>query len=370
MTLTLFFILIVTIYLLVHLLLYFGLLRSMRLKQDFQKPLPRVSVIVACRNEENIIAHCISYLKRLEYDKSLLEIFLVNDKSTDKTKEIMLRETEGLPHFKVIDSEVNETGNLMGKPNAIDTAIKHCTGEIIMTTDADCEAPPEWITETVSYCDKKTAIVGGFTNIDYSGSLFNKVQSLDWVYLHSLASGSAGINSPIACIGNNMTFRKDVYDKLGGFGGIKFSITEDLALLREVDSNHKEYNVKYPVNPKCLMKTEPCPDILTLARQKKRWIKGATRVNWLGYIFAFEYFFMNVLVVSGFLYLDLYTYLWMLGVVIISELISIVPVINKFRLKNLLIYYPFFKIYFTFYSLFTPVLFLAGNKIIWKGRKF
>ncbi len=367
---TLFFIIIVAIYFLVHLLLYFGLLRSMRLKQNFDKPLPRVSLIVAARNEESIIAHCISYLKKIDYDKTLIEIFLVNDKSTDKTKEIMLRETHGLDHFKVIDSETDETNNLMGKPNAIDTAIRHSSGEIIMTTDADCEAPPEWGKKTVSYCGDKTAIIGGFTNIDYSGSLFNKVQSLDWVYLHSLASGSAGINSPIACIGNNMTFRKDIYEKVGGFSSIAFSITEDLALLREIDSKHKEYEVKYPVNPKCLMKTEPCPDLLTLARQKKRWIKGATRVNWLGFIFAFEYLFANILLVSGFLYLDLQSYLWMILVIVISELISIIPVIRKFRLKNLLIYYPFFKIYFTFYSLFTPVLFLAGNKIIWKGRKF
>jgi cellulose synthase/poly-beta-1,6-N-acetylglucosamine synthase-like glycosyltransferase len=167
-----------------------------------------------------------------------------------------------------------------------------------------------------------------------------------------------------------MSFRRDIYNEIGGFANIKFSITEDLALLREIDRNHKEYSIKYPVNPKCLMKTEPCPDLLTLARQKKRWIKGATRVNWLGYIFAFEYFVTNVLLVLGYLFLDLDVYLWLVLVIIISELISIVPVIKIFKLKKLLIYYPFFKIYFTFYSLLTPVLFLTGNKIIWKGRKF
>ncbi|MCB0721921.1 MAG: glycosyltransferase [Ignavibacteriae bacterium] len=367
---TLFFIITVVAYLLVHLLLYFGLLRSMHLKQDRDKPLPKVTLIVAARNEEKIIARCISFLKKLEYDKSLLEIFLVNDKSDDRTKEIMLEETKGLDYFKVIDSEPDETGNLLGKPNAIDTAIRKASGEILFTTDADCEAPPEWLLETVSYYDEKTAIIGGFTNIDYSGFIFNKVQSLDWVYLHSLAAGSAGINSPIACIGNNMSFRKDIYDKVGGFASIPFSITEDLALLREVDRNHKDYNIKYPVDPKCLMKTEPCRDFLTLARQKKRWLKGATRVNWLGFIFAFEYAAINILFIAGYLFLDLQDYLWMVLVIFLSELISIVPVIRRFKLKNLLIYYPFFRIYFTIYSLFTPVLFLTGKKIIWKGRKF
>ncbi len=364
-----FFIIIIALYLLIHLICFFGLLRSSRLKQFTHEPLPKVSLIVAARNEEKVIENCIYHLKKLEYDYNRLEIFLVNDKSEDRTKDLMVKETEGLAHFKVIDSEKDETGNLLGKANAIDTAIRHSNGEIIFTTDADCEVPPEWIKETVSYYDERTALIGGFTNIDYSGSLFDKVQSLDWVYLHSLASGSAGINSPIACIGNNMSFRKNAYNDAGGFGNIAFSITEDLALLREIEKN-SDHEVKYPVNPKCLMKTEPCPDFKTLYRQKKRWIKGATRVNFLGFLFAFEYFFMNAALIIGWMFLDLLIYLLLICVVILSELISIVPVIRRFKLKNLLVYYPFFKIYFTLYTLLTPVSFLWGKKIVWKGRKF
>jgi cellulose synthase/poly-beta-1,6-N-acetylglucosamine synthase-like glycosyltransferase len=366
---TLFFTAAILSYFLIHLLMLFGIWRSYRLKQITQKPLPRVTLIVAAKNEESIISNCISYLKKIEYDYSLLEIYLVNDKSEDRTKEIMLAETEGLEHFIVIDSETDETGNLKGKANAIDTAINKCTGEIIFTTDADCEAPPEWIKETVSYYDNDTALIGGFTNIDYSGSLFNKIQSLDWVYLHSLASGSAGINSPIACIGNNMSFRKDAYIEAGGFGKIAFSITEDLALMREIDRN-KKYKIKYPINPKCLMRTEPCPDIKTLARQKKRWLRGATDVNWLGFLMAAEYLFMNLLVVAGYLIFDMVSYLALIAIIILADLICIIPIIRIFKLKNLLIYYPFFKIYFILHSLLTPLSFIFGKKLKWKGREF
>jgi len=347
----------------------YGIRRSYRLIQKSPSPLPRVTLIVAAKNEESIIAHCISYLKKLKYDRSLLEIYLVNDKSDDRTKEIMLKETAGLDHFIVIDSETDETGNLKGKANAIDTAIRKCSGEIIFTTDADCEAPPEWIKETVSYYDKETGLIGGFTNIDYSGSLFNKIQSLDWVYLHSLASGSTGIDSPIACIGNNMSFRKDVYIESGGFGKISFSITEDLALMRVIDKN-KKYKIKYPVNPKCLMRTEPCPDIKTLARQKKRWMRGATDVNWLGFLMAAEYLFMNIVIVAGLAFFDLRDYLILVGIIILAELICITPITRIFRLKNLLLYYPFFKIYFTIHTLLTPLSFIFGKKLKWKGREF
>lgn len=366
---TVFFTAAIISYFLVHFLMLYGIRRSYSLKQISHHKLPRVTLIVAAKNEEAIIAHCISFLKKLEYDRSLLEIYLVNDKSDDRTKEIMLKETEGLEHFVVIDSETDETGNLKGKANAIDTAIRKCKGEIIFTTDADCEAPPEWIKETVSYYDDETGLIGGFTNIDYSGSLFNKIQSLDWVYLHSLASGSAGINSPIACIGNNMSFRKEAYIEAGGFGKIAFSITEDLALMREIDKS-KKYSIKYPINPKCLMKTVPCPDIKTLARQKKRWLRGATDVNWLGFLMAAEYLFMNIVLVAGYAFFDFKSYLLLVGVIILAELICIIPIIKIFKLKKLLIYYPFFKIYFTIHTLLTPMSFLFGKKLKWKGREF
>ena len=364
-----FFSIVIAVYITLHLIIYAGLNKSRLLKKINDKEFPFVTLIVAARNEERIIAECIASLKTLQYEQNRFEIFLVNDKSTDRTKEIMLEETGDFPQFRVIDSRPAEGGNLIGKANAIDTAIKQAKGEIIFTTDADCTIREKWLYETVKYFDDDTALVCGFTNIDYSGSIFTKVQSLDWVYLHSLASGSCGIDRILACIGNNMAFRKEVYNKLGGYGGISFSVTEDLALMREIDAV-PEYKIKYPINYNCLITTEPCEDLITLIRQKKRWFKGGLDINFLGYITGIEMYLTNILLVTGFLYLNLTLYFILIAGKFLSDLLLMLPVIKIFRLKGLLLYFPFFQLYFALYGLLLPISFIFGRKIVWKGRKF
>jgi cellulose synthase/poly-beta-1,6-N-acetylglucosamine synthase-like glycosyltransferase len=363
-----FFLIAAVLYLLIHLYIFSGLLKSFNLKKN--KELPAfVSVIVAARNEKDNIVQCINSLKMLTYHEEKFEIILVNDKSTDDTKELMLEHTKGLPQFVVIDSRSTESTNLKGKANAIDTAIEISKGEIIMTSDADCVISKNWITETVSYYDDKTGMVCGFTNIKSDKSLFEKVQAIDWVYLLSLASGSSGINQTLSCIGNNLSFRKSAYNDVGGYNGIDFSITEDFALMRAIHKL-KKYKIKYPVNYQSVVWTEACRDFKTLYKQKKRWFKGGLKINLLGYCMGFELYSMNLALFFGWIFLPLPIYLLIILIKFISELFMIVPVMKRLNLIKLLEYYIFFEIYFALYGLLLPLTFITGHKIEWKDRKF
>ncbi|HRE41056.1 MAG TPA: glycosyltransferase [Ignavibacteria bacterium] len=356
------------LYLILHGYLLFGLSNSINLKSD-DKQLPFVSVIIAARNEKDNITRCINSLKKIKYDKSLYEIILVNDKSTDNTKELMYLASGNDKNIIIIDSRNSESSNLKGKANAIDTAIEIAKGDIILTSDADCEISPDWIIETAKYYDSKTAMVCGFTNIKYTESLFFKMQALDWVYLLSLASGSTGINNTLSCIGNNLSFRKSVYLEVGGYEGIEFSVTEDFALMRAI-FKLKKYKIKYPVNEKSVVWTEGCKDLKTLYKQKKRWLKGGLKINLLGYIIGFELYIMNLTLIFGLFFLDPLIYIALIAIKFFSELLIMIPVIFRLKLKNLFQYFLFFEIYFAVYGLLLPFSFLFGNKIDWKGRKF
>lgn len=363
------FLIISLIYLMLHLLFFYGYIRSSSLKKQTRKNKLSVSVIVAARNEEAIIANCIKFLRKLKYDKEFLEIILVNDKSTDKTKEIMINETIGYEMFKVTDSNNLETTSLKGKANAIDTAIRKASGDIIFTTDADCEVPENWIEETVKYYEDKTSMVCGFTLIKAHKSLFAKLQSLDWIYLLSIASCSSGIKMILSCLGNNLTFTKCVYNDVGGYNKVGFSVTEDLALMRTIDAD-KKYDIKYPLNHNAIVMTEPCYSFKELYNQKRRWFRGGTGINYLGYILGLELYAMNFLLLFGFLFLNPFAYLIIVLIKIISELLMTVPVYNKLKIKNLLKYYPLFQIYFAIYGLLLPLSFVFGKGINWKERKF
>lgn len=356
------------IYLILHLIFLIGFFRSNSIGFNKSGAQKKVTVIVAARNEENIISNCISSLKNLSYDKKILEIYLVNDKSTDSTKSIMLSETIGYNEFIVIDSDDIETKNLKGKANAIDSAIKKCSGEIILMTDADCIVSPDWVSETVKYYNGKTEMVCGFTKINYNNSFFAKLQALDWVYLQSLASCSSGIGSILSCIGNNLSFTKKVYAEIGGYENISFSVTEDLAIMRRINSD-SSYRVIYPINPECTVLTEECKTIKELYNQKKRWFKGGLGINFLGWILGFEMYVLNIILIFGLIFLNPFLYVFLVLTKFISELLIIVPVYRKLRFKKILIYFPLFQIYFAIYGLLLPFTFLFGSKIKWKERK-
>lgn len=365
----LFFITVSLIYLILHSIFLFGFTRSNSLKQNNSSKKRKVALIIPARNEEKIIANCIKHLKKLKYNKELLEIILVNDKSTDKTKEIMLNETKRNEHFKVIDSNKIETSSLKGKANALDTAIKLTKADIIFTTDADCEIPENWLEETVKYYEGNTAMVCGFTIIKSGKNLFANVQSLDWIYLLSLASCSAGINKILSCLGNNLSFSKNAYNDIGGYEQVGFSITEDLALMRTIDKDNR-FKIKYPLNPLTLVKTEPCENFKELYNQKRRWFRGGININFLGYILGLELYVMNFILLFGLFFVNPLLYLLLIFVKIISELSITIPVYRKLRIKNLLRYYPLFQIYFSVYGILLPLSFLLGKNINWKERKF
>lgn len=369
MTSEIFFVSLTILYFLTHLLLLKGLKNSLSLKKNSDTALPKVSVIVAGRNESANIVRCIRSLSGLKYPEGKLEIILVNDNSTDNTYELMKEAAGGINFFKVINSAKSSSVNLKGKANAIDTAITQCTGDIIVMTDADCEVSPDWVKETVSYYTENTAMVCGFTNIKCDKSLFSKMQSIDWVYLLALASSSSGLNLILSCIGNNLSFTKKAYNDTGGYSSIGFSVTEDLALMRKLNS-YKEYVIKYPVDKECLVETLPCSTVSELFSQKRRWFRGGIGINFLGYIIGAELYAVNFMLIFGLIFLSYKTYIVLILIKILSELFLISGIIKRFKLGYLYRYYLLFCFYFAFYGLSLPFSFLFNTKINWKGRKF
>lgn len=369
MTADIFFTSVTILYFFTHLILFYGLNRSIRLKKNLSSDFPKVSVIVAGRNESENIERCINSLAKTDYPPELLEIILVNDNSTDDTYEIMIRATKNNPVFKVINSEVSLSEKLKGKANALNTAIKQCTGDVIVSTDADCEVNPNWVRTTVKYYTKNVAMVCGFTKIKTDNGIFSKLQSLDWMYLLTLASASSGLNMILSCLGNNLSFSKKAYNGIGGYSAMDFSVTEDLALMRKLNSDNR-FRVIYPVNKNCLIETLPCKNVSELMSQKRRWFRGGTGINSLGYLMGFELFSVNILLLTGFLYLDVKIYLILILLKTISELLLINKVIFIFKLQYLYKYYIVFMFYFAAYGLFLPLSFITGKKIKWKGREF
>lgn len=98
--------------------------------------LPKLSVLVAARNETLCIEACIRSLFRQDYPN--LEVVAINDRSTDDTDSILDRlAAEFGPRLQVVHVTSLPVG-WFGKPNALTTGLQYATGSLICFTDADC----------------------------------------------------------------------------------------------------------------------------------------------------------------------------------------------------------------------------------------
>ena len=356
------------LFLVEHILLYAGLFKnkwSGKNNQDLNN-LPFVSVIVAGRNEEQNIESCIKSLLNLDYPRDKHEIFLVNDRSTDSTGNIMKKYSSPANSHVIYYEVEDKPSKLKGKTNALNRVIKKTKGEFIFTTDADCEVKPSWIREMMKYYDDKTGVVSSYSIMKPLG-LNSGFQSLDWIYLLSIASGSDGLNKQTSCVGNNMSYRKAAYDEVGGYENIKFSVTEDFMLMQTIKSKTK-WGTKFPVDIDCLNWTLPCSGFMELYRQKKRWTKGGLDARSAAAFAGVMAWISSVGMVLGWL-AGLKLFLAYLVFKLIIDFLFTFPAAKEFKVLKVYRYIIPFEIWYAFYVFIAPFVVLFDRKVVWKDQK-
>ena len=111
-----------------------------------------VSIIVPARNEEDDIEGPLLSLLALDYQN--YEVIAVNDRSTDRTGQVMDR-IAALPNaqgrLKILHIESLPTG-WMGKPHAMWTAAQQASGDWLLFTDADVFFKPDSIRRGTRLC--------------------------------------------------------------------------------------------------------------------------------------------------------------------------------------------------------------------------
>ena len=248
--------------------------RKKGLNLNAYKELPFISVVVPARNEENNIERCINSIEMSDYPSNKFEIIAVNDRSEDNTLTILENLKNKYSNLKIVNKTERENNlNLQGKPGALQSGIDASQGEIILMTDADCTVHPKWI-KTISsfFADSEMGLVAGYTAIR-GKKPFAKIQACEWTYLHTLATAGIGWNQPLSCYGNNIAVRKKYFDELGGYYAVKFSVTEDLALLQAMFKHKKK--LRHLTHEYCTVTTNACPTLKDYLTQHHRWIIGA-----------------------------------------------------------------------------------------------
>ena len=119
---------------------------------DFIPSIPsstlKITVIIPARNEEENIGQLLTALQKQSYPSSLVDVIVVDDHSTDNTAAIV-QQYAGVKLIQLKDGGINSY-----KKKAIETGIAAATGEMIVTTDADCLPSTNWL-KSIALIKKK-----------------------------------------------------------------------------------------------------------------------------------------------------------------------------------------------------------------------
>ena len=213
---------------------------------------PRISIIVPARNEEEDIRQTLVQLLALEY--SNYEIIAVNDRSTDRTGQIMNRvaaaendlpaqanPTEPALGDKIVHPvrlrviHVSELpSGWLGKTHAMWTAGQRATGEWLLFTDADVLFKPDSLRRAIAYAEEERADhVVLFPQIILNGAgerMMVAFFQVLFVFGHrpwKVADPKARDHMGVGAF--NMV-RRPVYDAVGTYRALRMDVIDDMKL--------------------------------------------------------------------------------------------------------------------------------------------
>ena len=201
------------------------------------------SILIPFRNEDLKLPQLISSLNAVNYPKHLFEIIFIDDQSTDGSSKLVEKAmSTSQVSMKLI---FNHNPGLSPKKEALKLGIEYAQHDWILTTDADCIVPQNWLLAYHSMIAKHSSkMIAGPVCYYPPKSFMEEFQVLDFISLQGITIGAFGIGLPLLCNGANLCYQKALYNELNGFeGNLHLSSGDDIFLLEKA----------------CLLYTSPSP---------------------------------------------------------------------------------------------------------------
>jgi len=253
------------------LLVLVGLLR--RNDRPESAATPTVSVVIPAHNEEDKLEATLASLSRQRYLGGL-EFVIVNDRSTDATETIIRRFAERDPRFRLVNVYL-PSRRLAPKVNAVNTGIEASSGEIILTSDADCRYPETWVAGMVSHFAPDVAMVVGYvesTRPNDGAGAVARFESTDWLSLMLTSMALTHFGWKFASSANNQGYRRSAFNAIGGFGASGRAPSGDEDLLTQRMGRLQEGRIVFASAPEIRVYTQPMPGLYALLNQRRRWV--------------------------------------------------------------------------------------------------
>ncbi|MBW4471799.1 MAG: glycosyltransferase family 2 protein [Stenomitos rutilans HA7619-LM2] len=228
---------------------------------------PLVSILVAAKNEEAVIARLVKTLCALNYPAQCYELWVIDDNSTDKTPLLLQELTEQYEQLRVFYRSANASG---GKSGALNQVLPLTRGEIIAVFDADAQVSQDMLLrvlplfkrEALGAVQVRKAVSNGSENGWTCGQVAE--MALDSFYQRQrIAIGGIG-----ELRGNGQFVRREALERCGGWN--EATITDDLDLTFRLHLD--QWDVDFMAVP--AVEEEGVTRAISLWHQRSRWAEG------------------------------------------------------------------------------------------------
>lgn len=196
-----------------------------------------LTVIIPCYNEEKYIAGVIDSILNNDYPKELMEVFIVDGMSTDRTREVVAEYAKNHDFIFLIDNKDKYV------PYAMNNGIKMAKGKIIIRMDAHCIYPKDYISKLIYYSDLLNAENVGGALITCPGADTLKAKAISLCLSTSFGVGNSLFrltNHKKEYIETNTVpfgcYKKEIFDKIG-FYDTELKRSQDFEFNERILSN-------------------------------------------------------------------------------------------------------------------------------------
>ncbi len=334
-----------------------------------------ITVLIPARNEAENIACLLDALLSQSYSKELFEVIVVDDHSTDNTAEIVKRYS----NFKLISlQDFIAAGQINSyKKKAIEIGIEQSKGELIVTTDADCYTPQNWLqTIAAFYETNKPELMVMPVAINCSSRAIEIFQALDFMTLQGITGASVHKKKHSMCNAANLAYTRKAFNAVNGFNGIdSIASGDDMLLMHKIAMQYPK-GIYYLKSKEVIVQTQPVHTVKEFFNQRIRWASKADkyedkRIFWvLVLVYVFNVLLV-VLPVSSLVmghWSFIKYWLLLLAVKTVAELFLLFPVAKFFNKEKLLWAFPLAQPFHIIYTVIAGWLGKFGS-YEWKERK-
>jgi cellulose synthase/poly-beta-1,6-N-acetylglucosamine synthase-like glycosyltransferase len=256
---------------------YINLVKSLKEKSlvdGMEFDYPTCSILIPAHNEAKVIGKTIESMMKMEYPEGKLQIIVINDGSTDETKEIIEHYSAIDPRVELYDIPKGEGGK--GKSRTLNIGIRAAKGEVIAIYDADNTPDKHALRYLVAQLIQNKelgAVLGKFRTVNKNRNLLTKFINIETLSFQSMLQAGRWQMHNIATLpGTNFVMWNWLIKQLNGWD--EEALTEDSELsIRIYQEGYKIKFIPYAIT----YEQEP-ESWRVWIKQRMRWVRGNSYV--------------------------------------------------------------------------------------------